>query len=304
MADPRPEAGHPGPYPILEIKPTFTSRDEWMGSKDKFWFSQSGMRAQEWLFKYPRPQSGEHWAEKIAAEVAGWLHVPHAYAELAVWEADRGVAVQNFVDAGWNLMHGNQVLTDNLRTYRRPSTFRHSQHTLQSIWQALEKGFPTREARERVQSRFAEYLVLDALIGNTDRHDENWGLLAPEAANGWPRSLAPSFDHASSLGRELSDTRRDRILAGDDIGRYVQRGRGGIYGENDVPLSPLALARQAIRINPDLFSAVGAQLKRLDEEALRQIIDRIPQSWMSRSARSFSWTLMRYSLGRLREALA
>lgn len=269
-----------------------------MGSKDKFWFSQSGLREQEWLFKYPRPQSGEHWAEKIAAEVAGWLHVPHASAELAVWGADRGVAVQNFVDAGWKLMHGNQVLADNLRNYRRPSTFRHSQHTLQSIRQTLEKGFPTREARERVQSRFAEYLVWDALIGNTDRHDENGGLLAPEAAHGWLGSLAPSFDHASSLGRELSDTRRDRILASDGIGRR------GIYGENDVPLSPLALARQAIRINPDPFLAVGAQLQRIDEEALRQIIDRIPQSWMSRSARSFSLTLMRYSLGRLREALA
>ena len=133
-----------------------------MGSKDKFWFSQSVMREQEWRFKYPRPQSGEHWAEKIAAAVAGWLHVPHASAELAVWGADRGVAVQNFVDVGWKLMHGNQVLADNLRNYRRPSTFRHSQHTLQSIGQALEKGFPTRKVRERVQSQFAEYLVLDA----------------------------------------------------------------------------------------------------------------------------------------------
>ena len=47
---------------------------------------------------------------------------------------------------------------------------------------------------------FAGYLVLDAVIGNTDRHHENWGLLLRRTETGWKGQVAPSFDHASSLG--------------------------------------------------------------------------------------------------------
>jgi serine/threonine protein kinase HipA of HipAB toxin-antitoxin module len=46
-------------------------------------------------------------------------------------------------------------------------------------------------------AQFTGYLVLDALIGHTDRHEENWGVI--EGITGAKR-LAPSFDHASSLG--------------------------------------------------------------------------------------------------------
>ena len=52
---------------------------------------------------------------------------------------------------------------------------------------------------------FVGYLMLDALIGNTDRHHENWGIMT---GRGRPQVLAPTYDHASSLGRELSDQKR------------------------------------------------------------------------------------------------
>ena len=39
----------------------------------------------------------------------------------------------------------------------------------------------------------------------SDRHHENWGILRERIATGWLDCLAPTFDHASSLGRELVD---------------------------------------------------------------------------------------------------
>ena len=62
------------------------------GQQRQFRFSQSGLREKECLFQYPRPDAGERWAEKIAAEVAGLLRIPHAPAELAVAGTERGVA--------------------------------------------------------------------------------------------------------------------------------------------------------------------------------------------------------------------
>ena len=58
----------------------------------------------------------------------------------------------------------------------------------------------------------ADYMVLDALIGNTDRHHENWGILRTRVDGQWEDKVAPSFDHASLLGRELQDVRREKLL--------------------------------------------------------------------------------------------
>ena len=63
-------------YRILEVEPepAFDPEGiESLGGKVKFWFQISEDRGvTDWLFKYPRPDTGEHWAEKIAAEVAGF----------------------------------------------------------------------------------------------------------------------------------------------------------------------------------------------------------------------------------------
>ncbi|MEG3898961.1 MULTISPECIES: hypothetical protein [unclassified Microcoleus] len=48
--------------------------------------------------------------------------------------------------------------------------------------------------------------MLDAWIGNTDRHHENWGFVEVRASK-TPQviaHLAPTYDYASSLGREHS----------------------------------------------------------------------------------------------------
>jgi hypothetical protein len=66
---------------------------------------------------------------------------------------------------------------------------------------------------------FASYLVLDALIGNTDRHHMNWGVLDDP---GSPRVLAPTFDHASSLGFLLSDEQRNLRLDTTDPRQTVE----------------------------------------------------------------------------------
>ncbi|MEP7367156.1 MAG: HipA-like protein, partial [Acidobacteriota bacterium] len=53
-------------YPIVSIQAGWVLEDEAMGSKRKFWFRESGDGA-DWLFKYPQPNTGQHWAEKLAA---------------------------------------------------------------------------------------------------------------------------------------------------------------------------------------------------------------------------------------------
>ena len=66
-------------------------------------------------------------------------------------------------------------------------------------------------------------LVLDAWIGNGSRHHENWGVVRNKAVvttseetahiastTSGTVHLAPTYDHASSYSRDLSDEQRQR----------------------------------------------------------------------------------------------
>lgn len=282
-----------------------------MGSKKKFWYrysaeGQVASKVEEsmWLFKFPQPGTGQHWAEKIAAQVASTLRIPHARVELADYEGNRGSVTESFARGGRSLYHGNQVLERVVQGYEAGKRFRQSNHTLNNIWQAVDKTFVAEEAARSARRRMAEYMVLDAVIGNTDRHHENWGILRKRAGDRWRGLVAPSFDHASSLGRELSDERREKLLTENRVGAYAERGRGAIYwSEGDRRgLSPLELVRQGTTRYPALFRPALSKLARLNDDLVADLVNRVPPCWMTSSSRMFVCAMMFYTreeLGKL-----
>ena len=219
----------PDHYPVELVQPDRVLQREDVGGKEKFWYRGPDDDV-AWLFKYPRPNSGEHWAEKIAAEIAELLGISCARVELAVFGGTRGSASESFLDHNEELLLGNQILSTHVDYYdpdlRR---FEQSQHTLDNIWKSFERVFDDQEGTDAAKTRFAGFLILDAVIGNTDRHNENWGVVRRYDDGKWVGYLAPSFDHASSLGRELSDEKREQRLKNDQIGNYSKKAKGGIF---------------------------------------------------------------------------
>ena len=110
-------------YSIVEVKAEWMLQPEAMGGKEKFWYRQPGELETSWLFKYPRAGTGEHWAEKIAAEIAESLSIRHARVELAVLKDRPGIVTESFARGGRELAHGNQVLARKIRGYD-PDLFR------------------------------------------------------------------------------------------------------------------------------------------------------------------------------------
>ncbi len=70
----------------------------------------------------------------------------------------------------------------------------------------------------------ARILVFDALIGNTDRHQENWGILWRGTP---PRpELAPAFDNGTSLGHEILDDKIVSFVSDPaQTKRYIEKGQ-------------------------------------------------------------------------------
>lgn len=310
-------------YSIINVDPDAPEKLEYVGSKEKFWFTRTDISDDvRWLFKTAREiqpgiWTGEDWAEKVCDELATRLDLPHATYELAEWRSKPGVITRK-LDAK-DLVLGNEVLagfaaeypSDGADHYYRTPLF--TVDRMKNILQSDEMPIsvdPKWNLPMNVNSAlgvFVGYLLLDALVGNTDRHDRNWAITETQSNGDSIRYLAPSFDHASSLGRELTPTIREKRLETRDRGygveAYADRARSALYlSESDE--KPL-LTSEAFRCFAEYDdSAANAWLRRLEEisEAdIRIIVRGVPPSRMSDATADFVERLLRYNRCQLLE---
>lgn len=296
-------------FPIVTIAPEQFADIEQLGSKDKFWF---WLADEKWLFKearvIPTPQgavpTGEDWAEKIAAEIAQRLGIPAAKVELAEAGGRRGSASLNFTSPVQQLMHGNEVMAGFLEGYDPEVRFKQTSHTVVNIIAAIRRMFPSANEHHVVLRQLASYMVLDALIGNTDRHHENWGLLwqvlvdideVSEAARlDKQYDVAPSFDHASSLGRELLDSKREELLTQGRVDAYVRKGKGGIYlAGGKKGANPLELVESVAVEYGSFFRPVLDTLRSVPLDEITGFLDCLPEDRATPITRSFAKEMLR-----------
>lgn len=302
------------PFVVYRVPDDAPIKWEAMGTKPKSWFERDG---EMWLFKATRPGEGEHWAEVVAAGLAELLGLPHARYELASWRnqagvVNAGVVTQTFVPKAFDLVHGNELLHERDPSYP-PEGARHvrtQEHTIEAVRAVIGAegvGLPIGwEAHEGVESPadvFGGYLLLDAWIGNTDRHHENWALVVDPAEA--RRYLAPTYDHASSLGAHERDEERLRRLQSRDsafrVEGYVQRStaRSALYLHAGDP-RPLPML-EALRAWSE-SSNCGRWLERIasiGDAATDELLGRVPESEMSGPAKAFAQAILKANKGRI-----
>ena len=273
------------------------------GSRRKYWvLGQDGET--EWLLKFPRPGTGEHWAEKVAAEVGGLMGVKTARVELARVGDQLATVCQSFltsddldIDDGsvttW--FHGSDFLDLVMGGYDLQKIRPNQGHNVKNIIACVLKfsgyGGMNPMRWDAILEDLASYVLLDGLIGNTDRHHQNWMVAYTIDAGNIGFSVAPSFDHASSLGRELQDIRRERYLSSPTgVLDYIRRGRGGVFVDVNRPRapSPLRLAQLIGRWRPDVGRHWFDLLTDIPNEEFESIINRVPDEFMSDTAREFA----------------
>lgn len=284
---------------ILEINAVWQRWDEQMGSKRKFWFLKENEKNQQWLFKQARPDTGEHWAEKIASEIADQMGLPTHEVVLASYDGKIGCAVRSFLRENQALVHGNELMAGAIDGYDKFKHRGQADHNFDNIVKSLERRFLVPKIRNNLSLRFVGYLMLDALVGNTDRHHENWGIVQSFTIKDNHESkqpsytrtgLAPTFDHASSLGRELLDDSRLRMLSDPSaLKRYIRKGTGGIFEHERARkgLSPIALMELIAGSYPDLVRPWKKRVASLPEDFAAPLLAGVPESCMSQASRKF-----------------
>lgn len=126
---------------------------------------------------------------------------------------------------------------------------------------------------ETLKTRFWDMFIVDALIGNWDRHNGNWGFLYNNATD--EVTLAPVFDCGSSLYPQADEDLMKKILS--DKNELNHR----IF---DIPLS--AITYNGKKINyfkflsegkfPDCNKALKRISSRIDMKKIYEIIDNTP----------------------------
>jgi len=147
--------------------------------------------------------------------------------------------------------------------------------------------------------------MLDTLVGNTDRHHENWGIVAlPDRTV----HLAPTFDHASSLGCHLLDDQRvKRLRTGDrnyDVAAFAAKARSALYRDEAQahPLATIDAFIDAARSKPQAARYWLGRLDAVTKAEVAIIMSDVPRERISDTAIEFASRLILINKDRLVEA--
>lgn len=181
-----------------------------------------------YLFKRSkRSYPDQFWGEVIAYRVGCLmgLEVPPAFAAFNSRTGYSAALVEWFYRDGAELFAlGGDFMQMLRKGFDRD---RGTQHNLQDVERLMRALVHTGALSQNWRQWWAEALLFDALIGNSDRHQDNWGLIfdavGREPPNMPPCRLAPLFDNGTSLGHERFP---NRVAGWTDarLDQYIDKG--------------------------------------------------------------------------------
>lgn len=231
-----------------------------------------------WLFKpvvvHGNRRQGEDWAEKVVAEIAQVMGVPHAQIELASRRGSLGCLSRDLKPRGWEIQPGSALLSGLIDGYESHQKGRRG-HSLANVRTVLSGIGPPPQAKGTVSESafdfFVGYLVLDALVANRDRHDDNWSILRPDSGDD---CLCGSYDHASSLGFNLLDHERVRRLRDGTLPNWAARGTA-VKFEHDPNAGPASLVEHARRALTMCSARAAAHWLTMASAVTREVVAQV-----------------------------
>lgn len=148
------------------------------------------------------------------------------------------------------------------------------------------------------------YLLLDALIGNGDRHEQNWSVLRASArSNAQADSLAAAYDMEASLGFQLTDeSRAARLRDRNALESFARKGLARRF-DGDVKTTLVEIAARAVL---SCSTRGRAQMGRLTEAIaacdFEEIVHRV--GCVSAVTRTFAVEVLKVNGRRIQDAIA
>lgn len=133
---------------------------------------------------------------------------------------------------------------------------------------------------------FIRIMIFDALIGEQDRHEENWGITEKNGKY----SMSPLYDNGDSLLREFKNTANleKYSLKIKDFDAYIKRSKTIIYKENNREKYKHFELIQYLHDNyPKLVNSELEKLNDLTDEIIDKIVKQIPDELLTEQHKEF-----------------
>ena len=194
---------------------------EGSGRSEKVWLiSPSGEYG---LFKYPKTKPGsdetttEHVSEHLAHQLGDILGVETAKVDLGIREGRVGSMSYVVFRDGEMLIEGVNFITRKHPTFDADTLFDSESGRYYSIDHFIEMGriFPKRD--------WIEMMMFDYVIGNSDRHQSNWAILASvirddkDIIKDIKIRKSPLYDNGSSLCSFVYSDSIDKYFSADSV---------------------------------------------------------------------------------------
>ena len=185
----------------------YQGASEGSGRSEKLWLVNPENKAIG-LFKFTKSDyTTEHISEKIAMQLAKLVDIECMEVEIGKYNNRVGSLSYRINDDDENLIEGIQLINKYYPNYNPETLYDDINKEYYSFEMILNSLSDYDFCRE-----FLKIPVFDFLIGNTDRHQNNWAIVQNENER-----LCPLYDNGSSLCCYIKENNIDDYLGNDKV---------------------------------------------------------------------------------------
>lgn len=170
---------------ITELKPLTREFDHfWIEYNDKKYY-------------FKKTKISENYNELIAEELAKDFKIPCAHYDLAIYNDSTGVISENILNEFDKYISIENILKE----YFKDLEVVDKRNNLEDIWNAIDYKYNDPVLTKRLMDQLVNIFMFDSLIGNIDRHVDNYGIIE----NDLGVNFAPLFDNEKMLSSSIYD---------------------------------------------------------------------------------------------------
>jgi hypothetical protein len=181
------------------------------------------------------------------------------------------VACKNFIPDGYELVEFKKIESALLIDHKPPKI-----PALDDIYEILmsDNVYFTKEKGAEFLKRYWDVFVLDALLGNFDRHADNWGYLINRQTK--EIELSPIYDCGSCLYPQLADDQLERIMnSPEEIDNRIFKFPTACLSVDDKKVSYYEYMCGGG--NADLEAAILRIVPKIDMKIIAHVIDSVDE---------------------------
>lgn len=217
------------------------------------------------FFKYSYYENcTEECSEKLAYEIGKKLKLNIVKTYLAEDEEGK-IGVINYLFTNQEINHTDAKELFDFKLYDRKDIY-----TIENIKQVLDKY------DRKVFNKFIAIMVFDALIGETDRHEENWGILNKNNKY----DLSPIYDTGCNLLREYKTVEAIERFKKKDMKKFSENSLTCIYNKDKKRYKHFKLIEKLYEEYPQIVIKEINKIEKLKDSEIMIIVKKIPKKLM------------------------